>query len=385
MRSVVALGHFDGERHHAAPATLVIDRGHIVDILRGEHAIGERVDRHAFVMPGLVEAHCHLFLNGGDLDLPRRAEYLKAPLETMMQTARESIRRHTAHGVTLVRDAGDRYGVNHRVRAEAAAACSVRSAGIALRRPGRYGAFMAREIASIDDARAAVREAAADSDDLKIIQTGIIDFEAGAVKGDPQFDADTLRLIVDTAHEAGMRTFAHCSGTAGIEVAIEAGVDSIEHGFFMTRNLLEKMAAQGTAWVPTFAPVDFQHSRPEVAGWSPQTVENLRRILDSHCEHVAMASGMGVNLVAGSDAGSLGVEHGRGLVHELFRFLDCGMSMAQVLQAATTVPRRLWGAQPADIRVGNRVDLAVMDADPFAGRDALLRVSGVDRETPASP
>lgn len=384
MRSIIALRHFDGDRYRAAPVTLVVDRERIIDILDGEHEIGEKTERHAFVMPGLVEAHCHLFLNGGDLDLNRRAEYLRAPFETMLETARESIRQYVARGVTLVRDAGDRFGVNHRMRAEAAGICRVRSAGIALRRPGRYGAFMAREVANLDEARAAVLQAARDTDDLKIIQTGIIDFEAGTVKGDPQFDVETLTLIVNVAHEAGMRTFAHCSGSAGIEVALAAGVDSIEHGFFMTRTLLERMAAQGTAWVPTFAPVDFQRNRPEVAGWGPKTVENLRRILDLHCEHVSRASGMGVNLVAGSDAGSLGVEHGQGLIHEMFRFLDCGLSMEQVLRAVTTVPRRLWGAEPAEIRIGNCIDLAVSPVDPFVERDALLQVAGMNQETSSS-
>lgn len=378
MKSLVAARHFDGERYHATPATLVIDRDRIVDVLEGERAVGDSLGQHAFVMPGLVEAHCHLFLNGADLDLTRRAEYLEAPFERMMDTARQNIDRCLAHGVTLVRDAGDRYGVNHRMRAEAKV-CTVRSAGIALRRPRRYGAFMAREVASLDEVRAAVCEAAASADDLKIIQTGIIDFEAGVVKGDPQFDTDTLRAIVELAHNFGMRTFAHCSGTAGIEAAVDAGVDSIEHGFFMTKEILRRMADRGTAWVPTFSPVDFQWRRPEVVGWSPQTVANLRGILDAHREHVAMAGDMGVNLVAGSDAGSLGVDHGRGLIDEILEFLACGMTLEHALSAASTRPRRLWGAEPAEIRAGNRADLVVLAGDPFTDRGALGRVAGVVR------
>jgi imidazolonepropionase-like amidohydrolase len=125
------------------------------------------------------------------------------------------------------------------------------------------------------------------------------------------------------------------------------------------------MADRGTAWVPTFSPVHFQWRRPEVAGWSPPTIAKLRAILDSHAEHVAMAARLRVNLVAGSDAGSPGVAHGAALIDEIRHFLDCGLTMEQALRAATSLPRRLWGAEAADIARGQRVDLAMLDGDPF--------------------
>ncbi len=382
MKALVAERHFDGERYRDEPVTLLLDEGRIVDVLAGEPTLGEAfagsAQRHRFVMPALVEAHCHLFLNGADLDLARRSAYLQAPIERMMEIARENVERCLAHGVTLVRDAGDRYGVNHRMRAESTR-CTVRSAGIALRRPGRYGGFMAREVGTPDEVREAVRELAANCDDLKIIQTGIIDFDAGVVKGAPQFDREALGAIVRQAREVGMRTFAHCSGADGIRIAVDAGVDSIEHGFFITREILRQMADQGTAWVPTFSPVAFQWRNPAVVGWSAETVAKLGAIVQAHEEHVAMAAELGVALVAGSDAGSLGVDHGSALVDEIFHFLACGVSMQDALQAASSRPRRLWGAEPADIRKGARVDLLALDGDPFVDPDALRRVASVVR------
>jgi imidazolonepropionase-like amidohydrolase len=323
-------------------------------------------ERAAFVMPGLVEAHAHLFLDGGELDFDKRNAYLNAPKDEMLRVARENIARNAAAGVTLVRDAGDRYGINDAIRAEQRGkAVAVRSPGLGIKRPKRYGGFMARDIEAGGAVAPVVAEMAASADDIKIILTGIIDFVAGEVKGAPQFDEAELRAIVQTAHAHGRKTFAHCSGLEGLKVAVAAGVDSIEHGFFMTPDILDAMAEKRIAWVPTVSPVHFQWARPELAGWNEKTVGNLRRILDGHAEHIGLAHRKGVNLVAGSDAGSPGVVHGTALVDEIFHFLDAGVPMAAALETATARPRRLWNAPGGDLRAGARADLVVLEASPF--------------------
>lgn len=379
MRTLIAKSWFDGTRYHGAEAvTLIVEGDRIADLVPGIHPTTDEAQICEFVMPGLAEAHCHLFLDGGELDYRKRTEYLNASLEEMMQVARDNVSRHLASGVTLVRDAGDRYGVNHRIRDETRC-LDIRSAGAALRRPKRYGSFMAREVDTPEEIRAAVREIANSSRDAKIIQTGIIDFESGTVKGSPQFGLADLTFLVACAREAGLKTFAHCTGTEGIRIALAAGVDSIEHGFFMTRELVSRMAGQETAWVPTFSPVHFQWEFPQSAGWSPATVTKLREILDSHAEHVALAAHMGVNLVAGSDAGSPGVEHGKSLIDEIFHFLRCGISMEKALHAATSRPRKLWGAPSADIRKGGQADMIVLAGDPFFDSAHLRHVQAIVR------
>jgi imidazolonepropionase-like amidohydrolase len=294
----------------------------------------------------------------------------------MLDVARRNLAANLAAGVTLVVDAGDRYGVNHGIRMETQGV-TVRSAGLALRRPGRYGGFMAREVGSREEIAAAVCEICAQADDLKVILTGIIDFKAGEVKGAPQFDVEDLRFIVGLARQRGVRTFVHCSGVAGIETAVAAGVDSIEHGFFMTPDLLRRMADRGIAWVPTFSPVHFQWERPELAGWDPQTVANLRRILDAHFEQVALAGRVGVPLVAGSDAGSHGVRHGAALIDELDFLSAAGLPMAAVLRSATSLPRERWGVNPARLAKGNRAEFIALAGSPFADPAFLHAVDTV--------
>ena len=248
----------------------------------GDHAAalaaqGWPVERGAFLMPGLVDAHVHLFLDGATTDSKLRSEHLKQPLERADRSrTRAAPRQALIHGVTRVRDGGDRHGINHRLRAEArrpgSRLAQVRSVGLGVKRAKRYGAFMATDVGDDESIRSSVRELARANDEIKLILTGIIDFDAGAVTDEPQFTLDEARSVVETAHAAGRKVMAHCSGLKGLAVAAGAGVDSIEHGFFMDRATLALMRDKDLAWTPTFCPVHFQWAQPEAAGWSAQTV-----------------------------------------------------------------------------------------------------------------
>ncbi|MCK2088686.1 amidohydrolase family protein [Thauera aromatica] len=378
--AVVADGWFDGERlHGAGPFTFRIEEGRIADIAAGDFGAtlatqGMEVVRGGFLMPGLVDAHVHLFLDGAPTDGAQRAAHLKKPVEDLVDAARASARQALACGVTLVRDAGDRHGINHRLRDEAAHSpglAQVRSAGLGVKRPKRYGAFMARDVADDDAIRASVCELARDSDEIKLILTGIIDFDAGAVTDEPQFDLAAARLVVDTARACGRDTMVHCSGAAGLEIAARAGVGSIEHGFFMRRDLLALMAERDVAWTPTFCPVHFQWAQPAAVGWSAQTVGNLRRILDEHARHLLIARELGVRLLLGTDAGSMGVEHGHAVHEEIERYLEAGLTTAEVLQAATANARRHFGHPHPRLERGAPFDALLLERSPFADIGAL--------------
>ena len=372
--AVVVDGWFDGEVHRPERSTFVVKAGRIGDISAGDHGAdlerqGIGVERGGFLLPGLVDAHAHLFLNGKPTDSKLRSEHLKQPLEALTEAARISARQALACGVTLVRDAGDRHGINNRVREEARIPANglpqVRSGGLGVKRPKRYGAFMARDVEDAEAIRDSVTELARTNDEIKLILTGIIDFDAGAVTDEPQFDLESAKLVVDTARACGRNTFAHCSGIKGLAIAAEAGVGSIEHGFFMDRETLGRMADKGVAWTPTFCPVHFQWAHPEAVGWSPQTVGNLRLILDSHAEHLALAQKMGVTLLLGTDAGSMGVEHGYAMFEEIARYLEAGLSLEATLTAATANARRHFGILPALLAKGAQFDAILTAHSPF--------------------
>jgi imidazolonepropionase-like amidohydrolase len=212
----------------------------------------------------------------------------------------------------------------------------VDSPGAAIHHKGRYGSFMAEPMEDFSSPGQCVEaRVKAGADRIKLIPTGIINFKKGAVTAEPQMTTDEVRMLVVAAKTLGRQTFAHASGDAGIERAIDGGVDSVEHGFFVRADQLAKMRDRQIAWVPTFAPVQEQVDHADVMGWDTEVVSNLKKILDQHAASLVKAHEMGVRIIAGSDAGSYGVAHGIGFLNELELMERAGLPALAVINAAT--------------------------------------------------
>jgi len=324
------------------------------ELIRPGQTAPDVVAPDATLLPGLIEAHAHLFLEGGELDLEKRAAYLKQDSAGLLAAALPRLGKLVRLGVTAVRDAGDKDGVglalsklykakvgpvSDRTPGQSQTGPTMPyldSPGAAIHHKGRYGSFMGgalEDYASPADCVAA--RIAAGADRIKLIPTGIINFKLGAVTTEPQMTVEELRALVAAANASGRQTFAHASGDAGIERVIESGVDSVEHGFFVRDDQLARMRDRRTAWVPTFAPVQRQVDEAARYGWDAQVVGNLQRILDHHAASLAKAHALGVLIVAGSDAGSVGVAHGTGFYYELELMEHAGLPPLAVINAAT--------------------------------------------------
>ncbi len=345
---------FDGATLLEGPFRLQIDHGvftAVDKILPGE--VGEPC--HDLVTPPLVESHAHLFLDGDELDFERRKTHLTGSFERMLTHGERNLAKYRECGITVIRDAGDNWGVNHALRGVAKTmGLTVISAGRALRRAGRYGSFMAQEISDASQIEPAVAAVAKEADTLKIVLSGIIDFAHGKMKGEPQFSLDELRLMTSCARNHGLKTFVHCSGSDALELAVAAQVDSIEHGFFMTNDLLKKMADQRIAWVPTIIPVMFQYQNPGYGNFDSATLSKLCAILDNHQHCLRLAETLKVTVMAGSDGGSFGVPHGKGLLTELGLMQAAGMSLEKVLDSAVNAPRRHFNLPPVWLKVNEK-------------------------------
>jgi imidazolonepropionase-like amidohydrolase len=293
------------------------------------------------LLPGLIEAHAHFFLEGGELNLDKRATYLKQPPEELLRLARKRLEKLLSSGVVAVRDAGDKNGVGLALSRLCQSAGRptmpyVDSPGSAIHHAGCYGGFMGEAIENHTSLRACVESRIkAGADRIKLIPTGIINFKKGAVTAEPQMTIEEIREIVSAAKSFGKQTFAHASGDAGIARALEGGVDSIEHGFFVRDDQLAKMRDRQIAWVPTFAPVQEQVDHADLMGWSMDIVSKLNKILDQHAASLCKAYTTGVIIIAGSDAGSFGVAHGVGLLTELELMEGAGLPPIAVINSAT--------------------------------------------------
>ncbi len=293
------------------------------------------------LLPGLIEAHAHFFLEGGELDSEKRAAYLQQKPDELFMLAQARLEKLARLGVIAVRDAGDKDGVGLALSrlyksADRPLMPYVESPGAAIHHSGRYGRFMADPIERFSSPRLCVEARVnAGADRIKLIPTGIINFKRGAVTTEPQMTADEICELVSAAKSLDRQTFAHASGDDGIERVIDGGVDSIEHGFFVRDDQLAKMRDRQIAWVPTFAPVQKQVDHAELMGWDAKVIHNLKGILDQHATSLVKAHALGVQIIAGSDAGSYGVKHGMGLLEELELMERAGLSSLSVINSAT--------------------------------------------------
>lgn len=322
---------FVGDAKNSPPATLLNPDQREPDL-----------DLPAFaLLPGLIEAHAHLFLEGGELNLEKRAAYLKQTPAKLLEAARARLEKILRLGVVAVRDAGDKNGVGLALSKlysseQRPLMPYLDSPGAAIHHKGRYGSFMGEPLENYPSPRACVEARVnAGADRIKLIPTGIINFKQGAVTTEPQMTTQEISELVAAAKCFGKQTFAHASGDKGIENVIAGGADSVEHGFFIRDDQLARMRDRDIAWVPTFAPVQEQVDHADIMGWDATVGENLQRILAQHAASLVKAHEMGVQIIAGSDAGSCGVAHGIGLLRELELMERAGLPPLAVINAAT--------------------------------------------------
>jgi imidazolonepropionase-like amidohydrolase len=293
------------------------------------------------LLPGLIESHSHFFLAGGELDAEKRAAHLKQTPEELLKLAVPRLEKLVRLGIAGVRDAGDKDGVGLALSKLYAGSARplmpyVDSPGAAIHHRGRYGGFMGEPIEDFASPKQCVdARVKAGADRIKLIPTGIINFKKGAVTTEPQMTTEEICKLVAAAKSFGKQTLAHASGDAGIERAIDGGVDSIEHGFFVRADQLSKMRDRQIAWVPTFAPVQRQVDHASLMGWDAEVVLNLEKIFDRHAAALIKAHELGVPIIAGSDAGSYGVEHGLGFLDELELMERAGLPPLAVINSAT--------------------------------------------------
>jgi len=193
-------------------------------------------------------------------------------------------------------------------------------------------------------------------DQLKVIVTGIIRFDDFRKVGPTQWSVQELRELVEAAHERGILVMAHASGEEGISTAIAAGVDSIEHGYYMTSRQLESIREKDIAWIPTVAPIGNILKYP-TDRYSSHEIDTLKRILDEQLSKICEAYHLKVRLGVGTDAGAYQVPHAESFYDELDWMVEAGIPRLEVYRLATHENARILGrTELGRLNIGTPMD-----------------------------
>lgn len=260
------------------------------------------------------ECHAHIIMDG--VNYRRAVDMHKNGPDD--QIIKAHLKAYQDKGITFVRDGGDALGVSLRAKEIAPEyGIDYRTPVFAIHKEGHYGSIVGKSFATMREFHDRVLEAKkAGADFIKIMTTGIMDFnEHGAVTGTP-LDAAEVKEMVHIAHEEGMNVMSHTNGDYGVQAAVEAGVDSLEHGNYMNEDSLAMLAQSHTVWVPTLVTVR------NLMGDGRYEDEVLWPIIESAKENVRKAFQLGIKVAPGSDAGAYRVLHGQGIQDEMDSFVE---------------------------------------------------------------
>ena len=339
-------------------ASLVLNDGRVEAVVTGPAANwapgAEVVDvQGATILPGLIDCHDHLALHG--YELSSRWDLNEQSSTRHLRTARV-IEQTLRAGYTTIRDAG---GLDAGFQAAIdqgliigprllTAVAIISPVGVAN---------------GVEDVRKVVRTMIrAGADVIKCATTGGASSRAGHGPRDQAFDRDEMRALCDESHALGRKVMCHALGGAGLRIALEAGVDSIEHGCYLDEDpeLIPMMAERGVFFVPTLLVYEY-HSESK----SPHVKERSRALREHHLESIRRAMAKGVKVVAGTDAGGHGHPMNAG---ELRCLVEAGLTSMQAIQAATGWAAECLGLEQelGTLEKGKRADLVVVDGDPLA-------------------
>ena len=248
------------------------------------------------------DCHVHMILDGIDwkVAIGRHADGVD------MEFVRCVLGKYRDLGYTYLRDGGDRWG------AGAAARDLAPEYGIQYKTPlaplckvGHYGAFIGETFRDMQDfARLVQLRRRQGADFIKIMISGLMDFDHYGVLTQEGLADDEISEMIHIAKGEGFGVMAHANGARVIAAAAAAGVDSVEHGAYPDEDALCAMAENGTVWVPTVSTVG------NLLGKGRFDEKNVRSIFDRTMENIRLFHHMGGLIAPGTDAGAWAVPHG---------------------------------------------------------------------------
>jgi imidazolonepropionase-like amidohydrolase len=367
----------------SGPATVHVEDGKILGVDRsgaipaGKHVVD--LGPGVCLMPGLVEAHIHLAFDASS----QAVESLKAvDDDQLLDRMREAAHSAVLAGITTVRDLGDRNFLSLTLAEEFRKAPElgpeILAAGPPITTPGGHCYFMGGETQGTDALIAAVRERHERGCAVVKIMASGGNMTEGSDPGTSQYTAEEIRTVVEEAHRLGLPVAAHAHAIGAIIDAVDAGVDTIEHASFFSRehteldrDVLHRIAASNSHLSLTFGSTGSHNQLP--AGIREQAVRmrEIRRYL----------IGIGAKAVVGSDAGILPSKPHNVLPYAALDLVEYGMSPLQALQTLTSQAAKACRVEgrKGRIQAGADADFLAVHGNPLEDLNRLRDIRAVFR------
>ena len=380
------------DREPYGPATVIVEDG----LIKAISTAAVRPEQGATVidlpgctlLPGFMDAHVHVTGVNSKGPVPPAPDLAYRTLSSCQSALR--------HGVTTIRDVGSYHGIPVALRRAVARKHLVGPRLVCcaklLAMSGGHAYQLGMEADGVDSVVAAVRQQVRDGADfIKMVTT-----HRAAL---PEYTAEEIQAICDEAHRLGRKVACHAGIEPGVLMAVQAGVDSIEHGWMASDETLQAMAERGTALVPTLAVTNWAFDYPGAPMITPQREAQMRQMnLDNVDileqmrlysegtrqrlpEVIKLARQLGIMICAGTDAPLLELPY-HAVVYELELLVKFGLTPLEAISAATANNARLLDIAhlTGKVETGLAADLVAVEGDPADDIRATRNVCWVMRD-----
>lgn len=367
-------------------ASVMVEGGRITAVKSDGGRAGRGADDQVldlggrFLLPGLWNAHGHI-ASAAKLHQITEAANFEGPIPRTIRTGK-NLQDALRAGVTTLRVLGEAFGIDlawkDAFRKGLWVGPRMIVCGSALAVTGGHGTQggSALELDGPEAFRHAVREQVKKgADQIKVMLTSGLSSTTDSTR--VELTPEELEAAVTTAHGLGVILSVHCGGAAGAKLAVDKGVDCIEHGFILDEESVQLMARHGTYFTPTVTATQATHQDYLDWGWNEFMIENGQAMREAHLRSVQMAHSSGIRICAGQDCRALPT-----VVDEMVLLAQCGLSTHESLIAGTSRIAELCGMadQVGTIEAGKGADLIAVEGSPVDDLRALRSLSLVVRD-----